>query len=190
MGLPGPEFGDGTQWDGTSKARPDLDVYKAPDGDLGNRHSSEILALEELMKDAYATLDILANPGAANSVLGVLDDQSALEYKTLVEGANITITHGTGNITIASTGSGGGGGGQRLRLRMPMPVLLQLGHLFMCLLLDRSIKLWQTRKLQKMLLALLLTRVLLRLQLEISKPVVSSQRQQVNGTLSLVALVD
>lgn len=104
MALPGPEFGDGTQWDGTSKARPDLGVYKAPDGDLGNRHSSEILALEELLKDAYATLDILANPGAANSVLGVLNDQSALEYKELVEGTGVTITHATGNITIASSG--------------------------------------------------------------------------------------
>ena len=109
MSLPGPEFGDGTQWDGTSKARPDTNVYKAPDGDLGNRHSSEILALEKLLKDVYATLGILANPGAANSVLGVLNDQSALEYKTLVEGANITITHGAGTVTIASAGGGGGG---------------------------------------------------------------------------------
>ena len=104
MALPGPEFGDGTQWDGTSKARPDLSVYKAPDGDLGNRHSSEIPALEELLKDAYATLDILANPGAANSMLGVLNDQSALEYKTLVEGTGMTITHGAGTITFASAG--------------------------------------------------------------------------------------
>ena len=107
MALPGPEFGDGTQWDGTSKARPDLSVYKAPDGDLGNRHSSEILALEELLKDAYATLDILATPGAANSVLGVLNDQSALEYKELVEGTGMTITHGAGTITLAASGGGG-----------------------------------------------------------------------------------
>ena len=106
MALPGPEFGDGTQWDGTSKARPDTSVYKAPDGDLGNRHSSEILALEELLKDAYATLDILANPGAANTMLGVLNDQSALEYKTLVAGDGITIEHATGSVTINSTGGG------------------------------------------------------------------------------------
>jgi hypothetical protein len=79
-------------------------VYKAPDGDLGNRHSSEILALEELLKDAYDTLDILANPGAANTILGVLDDQSGLEYKELVAGTGITINHATGNITIASSG--------------------------------------------------------------------------------------
>jgi hypothetical protein len=104
MALPSPEFGDGTQWDGTSKARPDTSVYKAPDGDLGNRHSSEILSLEELLKDAFATLEILSTPGDANTILGVKSDVSGLEYKELVEGTGITITHATGNVTIASSG--------------------------------------------------------------------------------------
>ena len=104
MALPSPEFGDGTQWDGTSKARPDTSVYKAPDGDLGNRHSSEILSLEELLKDAFATLEILSTPGDANTVLGVKSDVSGLEYKTLVEGTGINIAHATGNVTITATG--------------------------------------------------------------------------------------
>jgi hypothetical protein len=104
MALPSPEFGDGTQWDGTSKVRPDTSVYKAPDGDLGNRHSSEILSLEELLKDAFATLEILSAPGDANTILGVKSDVSGLEYKELVEGSGITITHATGNVTIASSG--------------------------------------------------------------------------------------
>jgi hypothetical protein len=79
-------------------------VYKAPDGDLGNRHSSEILSLEELLKDAVTTLEIISTPGDANTVLGVKSDVSDLEYKTLVEGTGINIAHATGNITITATG--------------------------------------------------------------------------------------
>jgi hypothetical protein len=79
-------------------------VYKAPDGDLGNRHSSEILSLEELLKDAFATLEILSAPGDANTILGVKSDVSGLEYKTLVEGTGINIAHATGNVTITATG--------------------------------------------------------------------------------------
>lgn len=109
MPLPTPEFQDGQQWDGTTpRTRPDITIFKRADGEIAGRHSSEILALEELLKDIVAELELLQNPGAANSVLGVKSDQSGLEYKTLIEGTNITITHPAGGIMIASSGAGGG----------------------------------------------------------------------------------
>lgn len=103
MPLPTPEFEEGQAWDGTTpRSRPNTDVFKRADGEIGRIHSSEIIALEELLKDVVSTIELLENPGAANSVLGVKNDQSGLEYKTLVEGVGITITHGTGTVTIAS----------------------------------------------------------------------------------------
>lgn len=46
----------------------------------------------------------LTSLGTANQVLGVNNGATALEYKTITAGSNITITHGTNSITIASTG--------------------------------------------------------------------------------------
>lgn len=101
MPLPPPKFEDGEVWDGTTPhSRPSTNVYKGPDGEIGNRHSAEILALEDLLNGVIEELGILENPGAANSLLGVLNDQSGLEYKTLIEGAGITLTHAAGSITI------------------------------------------------------------------------------------------
>lgn len=111
MPLPPEKFGDGQVWDGTTpRARPTTDVYKAADGEIGNRHSSEIIALEGVLSQVLEELELLTSPGAANSLLGVKNDQSGLEYKTLIEGANITITHANDTITFASTGGGGGAG--------------------------------------------------------------------------------
>jgi hypothetical protein len=105
MPLPTPEFGEGQQWDGTTpRTRPNTNIFKRADGEITGRHSSEILALEELLKDIVAELELLQNPGAANSVLSVKSDQTGLEYKTLVEGINITITYPAGSIMIASNG--------------------------------------------------------------------------------------
>lgn len=105
MPLPPPYFDGSDIWDGTTpRTRPNTDVFKRADGEVGNRHSSEIIALEEKVIDVLTAIDILLNLGAANSILGVKDDQSGLEYKTLVEGTGVTITHGTGTITIASSG--------------------------------------------------------------------------------------
>jgi hypothetical protein len=77
-------------------------VFKRADGEIGNRHSAEILALEDLLNGVIEELGILENPGAANSLLGVLDDQSGLEYKTLIESPGIAITHAAGSITLAN----------------------------------------------------------------------------------------
>lgn len=103
MPLPSPEFEEGQAWDGTTqRSRPTRDIYKSPDGEIGNRHSAEIIALEELLKDVISTIELLKNPGGSNSILGVKNDQSGLEYKILVEGSGITLTHGIESITIAS----------------------------------------------------------------------------------------
>jgi hypothetical protein len=49
----------------------------------------------------------LGTLGTSNSLLGVTNGASGLEYKTLTAGSNISITHGTGSITIAATGTTG-----------------------------------------------------------------------------------
>lgn len=104
MPLPTPKFDEGQQWDGTTpRTRPDINIFKRADGEIAGRHSSEILALEELLKDVFVALELMQNPGAANSLYGVKDDQTGFEYKSLVEGTNITITHAAGSITITSS---------------------------------------------------------------------------------------
>jgi hypothetical protein len=50
----------------------------------------------------------LASLGSANTLLGVNNSGTGYEDKTLVAGANVTITHSGKNITIASTGGGSG----------------------------------------------------------------------------------
>lgn len=50
----------------------------------------------------------LAAVGAANQVLGVDNAGTGLEYKSIVAGSNITVTHGANSITIAGTGGGSG----------------------------------------------------------------------------------
>jgi hypothetical protein len=52
----------------------------------------------------------LASLGSASQLLGVNTGATALEYKTLTAGSNITITPGAGSITIAASGGGGGSG--------------------------------------------------------------------------------
>lgn len=52
--------------------------------------------------------DVVAN-NAANKVLRVHSGNSYVEAATLTAGTNVTITHGTGTITIASSGGGGTG---------------------------------------------------------------------------------
>ncbi len=108
MPLPLPKFdGEGEKWDGTTpRTRPNTDIFKAADGEIAGRHSSEVIALEELLEGVIETIDPLENPGAANSLLGVLDDQSGLEYKVLVEGTGITISHAAGSITISASVAG------------------------------------------------------------------------------------
>jgi hypothetical protein len=53
----------------------------------------------------------LTAAGTANQVLGVNASATGLEYKTLVAGANMTITHGAGTITLSAAGGSGTPGG-------------------------------------------------------------------------------
>ena len=46
----------------------------------------------------------LTSGGTGNYILGMNSGGSALEYKQLIQGSNVTITHGAGTITIAATG--------------------------------------------------------------------------------------
>jgi hypothetical protein len=86
MPLPPPEFAEGVLWDGTTPhSRPNTDVYKGADAEIGNRHSSEILALEELLTNVVSTIGVLENLGDANTVLGVNNDGTELEYKTVLD---------------------------------------------------------------------------------------------------------
>ena len=108
MPLPTPKY-DGEVWDGTTPhSRPDTNVFKGPDAEIGNRHSAEIIALEEKLFAIEEELEILKNPGSANSLLGVKADQSGLEYKVLIAGTGITLAYAPESITINSTGGGGG----------------------------------------------------------------------------------
>ena len=110
MPLPPPKFGQDNVWDGTTpRSRPTTDIFKNADGEIGNRHSSEIIALEELLKDVVDAIEILKTLGDANSLLGVSDGQDSLEYKTLIQGTGITITHVDDTIVFTATGGGGGG---------------------------------------------------------------------------------
>ncbi len=106
MPFPSPKYSDEV-WDGTTpKSRPNTNVFKGADAEIGNRHSSEIIAIETELFAMQEELDILRNPGAANSLLGVKDDQSGLEYKVLVAGTGITIAYATESITINASGGG------------------------------------------------------------------------------------
>ena len=51
----------------------------------------------------------LGTIGTSNSLLGVNDGASGLEYKTLTAGSNVTITHGTNSITISAASPGSSG---------------------------------------------------------------------------------
>jgi hypothetical protein len=53
----------------------------------------------------------LGTSGTANQMLGMSNDSSGLEYKTLIAGSNVTILNSTNSITISSSSGGGGGSG-------------------------------------------------------------------------------
>ena len=53
----------------------------------------------------------LGSTGVSNQLLGMSNDSTSLEYKTLIAGSNVTILNSTNSITISATSGGGGGSG-------------------------------------------------------------------------------
>jgi len=51
----------------------------------------------------------LGTSGTANQMLGMSNDSSGLEYKTLIAGSNVTILNSTNSITISAASGGGSG---------------------------------------------------------------------------------
>ena len=45
----------------------------------------------------------LSDIGTANQVLGVLSDESGLEYKSIIAGSNVSVSQGAGTITISAS---------------------------------------------------------------------------------------
>jgi len=90
-------------WDGTTGSYPDRNIDSAGDPLLNNRKISEIVALEAVLHSYLALLDLLKSVGSANSILGVDAAGIALEYKSLIEGAGVTINHGAEAITISAS---------------------------------------------------------------------------------------
>lgn len=90
-------------WDGTTPANPSILDNKAGDTEFSARYRAEIIALENTLNEYLDMLETIKNYGVGNSLLGVKDDGTELEYKVLVGGTGITITHGPGSITLETT---------------------------------------------------------------------------------------
>lgn len=90
-------------WDGTTESYPDRNIDSIGDPTLNSRKISEIVALEAILHSYLALLNLLKEVGSANSILGVNDAGIALEYKNLVEGAGVTISHSAEAITISAS---------------------------------------------------------------------------------------
>jgi len=103
--TPDPKFPD-VVWDGTTPKVPDVNTRKTPDILFGERYRAEIRSLEEVLTKYIQLLETIKSYGVGNSLLGVKNDGTELEYKVLVEGSGVTITHNPGSITISFTGGG------------------------------------------------------------------------------------
>lgn len=89
-------------WDGRTSTTPDVSTEKNPDIELANRYRAEIRAIEETLAGYLGLLDKILEYGPSNSVLGVVDDGTDLEYKVLTGGTGITVSHGANEITIST----------------------------------------------------------------------------------------
>lgn len=102
MPLPTPKFDGQNLWNGTTpRTRPNVDTFVHADGEIAGRHSSEIIELQEQVKQIIEDIDIIRNIGPPNSFISVESDQYELEYKTLVEGTGIEIEYDGSDIIIS-----------------------------------------------------------------------------------------
>ena len=65
----------------------------------------------DLSADRTFALGGLSGMGTANYVVGTNAGATGWEYKQLIAGTNVTITHAANSVTIAASGGGGGGTG-------------------------------------------------------------------------------
>jgi len=89
-------------WDGTTSSAPDVLTDKTPDTIFAARYRAEIQALETVLISYLDALEKLNAYGPGDSVLGVKADGTELEYKVLVDGPGIIITHTPTGITITA----------------------------------------------------------------------------------------
>jgi len=80
----------------------------------------------DLSLDRTLSLAGLSSLGTANYIVGVNSGASAWEYKQLIEGSNITITHGVGSITIAASGGGVDKGQYYLNFDVGLDLILEV----------------------------------------------------------------
>lgn len=92
-------------WDGTAKTLKSTSDDRI-DFQISDQHSAEIQAVEAYLK---AYVDLLRLYGTPNTILGVNHLGTGLEYKQLVAGSNVTISHSAGAITFSAVGGGGSG---------------------------------------------------------------------------------
>jgi len=89
-------------WDGTTSTTPDVLTDKAPDTELAARYRAEIRALETVLISYLGALEKLNAYGAGDSVFGVKADGTELEYKILIDGPGIVVTHTPAGITFST----------------------------------------------------------------------------------------
>jgi len=102
MGYQKPSF-TSEKWDGTSPTYPSRQIDTLPDSAMADRYVSEIIAIQDLLYDAVAEIEFFGTLGSANTVVAVATDGTALKYKTLTSGNNISIVSANDTITISAS---------------------------------------------------------------------------------------
>jgi hypothetical protein len=103
---------DGTQWLPASITGTALSAGKFWIGNDAGQAVEQTFSGDAVISNAgvVSVTGLQGKPVSAtsgsNQILGLNADATAFEYKTLVGGAGITITHGAGTVTIGSTGTG------------------------------------------------------------------------------------
>ena len=90
----------------TLAAQTQNQVFVSPDGFAGAPTFRSLVAADLPTVTVAKGGTNLTSLGTANQVLGVNNGASALEYKTIASGTNISVVHTAGTVTINTTGLG------------------------------------------------------------------------------------